>query len=220
MAVFRRQLAAGYRELLAALPEGCFGDAPGEDAPFTVPLSSLLEKPPPKPSSGSSFRRTTATHAAMDLFKELRQRFNANLLVASGLPPTASAEEASGRVVMPTRHKSASPTELAELYLGGTPFGDVLDLPVPFSVPDGMRFEHCHVIGGTGHGKTQLLQRMILADLKAGAARRALGRGDRQPGRPDPRSSCGSSCSRRGRPAASPTGSSSSILRTWNSRLR
>jgi predicted TPR repeat methyltransferase len=30
-----------------------------------------------------------------------------------------------------------------------------------------MRFEHCHVIGGTGHGKTQLLQRMIHSDLVA-----------------------------------------------------
>jgi hypothetical protein len=44
---------------------------------------------------------------------------------------------------------------------------ELLELPVPFDVPDDMRFEHCHIIGGTGHGKTQLMQRIILADLEA-----------------------------------------------------
>lgn len=37
----------------------------------------------------------------------------------------------------------------------------------PFQVQDALRFEHCHIIGGTGHGKTQLMQRMIHADLVA-----------------------------------------------------
>jgi type IV secretory pathway VirB4 component len=27
------------------------------------------------------------------------------------------------------------------------------------------RFEHTYIVGGTGHGKTQLLQHMILKDL-------------------------------------------------------
>ena len=34
-----------------------------------------------------------------------------------------------------------------------------------FSVSLGVRFEHTHIVGGTGHGKTQLLQLMIYNDL-------------------------------------------------------
>src|SRR3984957_7418916 len=31
---------------------------------------------------------------------------------------------------------------------------------------DQQRYEHMHVVGGSGHGKTQLLQRLILEDLQ------------------------------------------------------
>ena len=34
------------------------------------------------------------------------------------------------------------------------------------SVPSETRFEHCHIVGGTGHGKTQLLQHLIHHDLQ------------------------------------------------------
>ncbi len=37
--------------------------------------------------------------------------------------------------------------------------------PIPFSLTDRQRYEHMHVVGGSGHGKTQLLQRLILDDL-------------------------------------------------------
>ena len=35
----------------------------------------------------------------------------------------------------------------------------------PFVIPKAARFEHTHIVAGTGHGKTQLLQRMMLADF-------------------------------------------------------
>ncbi len=163
LAIFRRQLLGGYRHLIAALPEAAC-DTGDSDAPFTVPLSSLLEHPAETIESlilciydDEVFRH--------DLFKKLRTRFATNLVIASGFPPDTNPHDVSDRLVMPTLHKSRNATELADLYLAGTPFEDVLNLPVPFQVPDDMRFEHCHVIGGTGHGKTQLLQRMIHADL-------------------------------------------------------
>jgi hypothetical protein len=53
------------------------------------------------------------------------------------------------------------------MYLSGTPFAGLLETPIPFHIPEGTRFEHCHIIGGTGHGKTQLMQRMIYGDLLA-----------------------------------------------------
>jgi hypothetical protein len=50
-------------------------------------------------------------------------------------------------------------------YFGGTPLVEFLLTPVPFSIPLNSRFEHMHVVGGSGHGKTQLLQHLILHDL-------------------------------------------------------
>jgi hypothetical protein len=52
-----------------------------------------------------------------------------------------------------------------ERYLRGTAFAGLLTAPYPFSLPSSVRFEHCHIVGGTGHGKTQLLQSLIYRDL-------------------------------------------------------
>ena len=37
---------------------------------------------------------------------------------------------------------------------------------MPFSIPKKVAYEHTHILGGTGHGKTQLLQHLIYADLE------------------------------------------------------
>jgi DNA helicase HerA-like ATPase len=42
----------------------------------------------------------------------------------------------------------------------------LFDAPVPFAFEDRLRVEHMHVVGGSGHGKTQLLQHLILNDLQ------------------------------------------------------
>jgi type IV secretory pathway VirB4 component len=52
-------------------------------------------------------------------------------------------------------------------YLRGTPFAEFFCTPYPFTIPASVRFEHTHIVGGSGHGKTQLLQTLILRDLDA-----------------------------------------------------
>lgn len=42
----------------------------------------------------------------------------------------------------------------------------ILSFRLPFGIPARTRFEHMHVLGATGSGKTQLLQRLIAEDLK------------------------------------------------------
>lgn len=164
MTVFRRQIVGGYRSFLAAIPDD-IGEA-DEDSPFSVPLSALLADP-----AEAIEQLVLATYDndvfRLDLFKKLRERFATNILVASGFPPDTDPREVQHKLVLPTAHKSRDPDTLAELYLGGTPFEDVLAAPIPFRILDHGRFEHCHIIGGTGHGKTQLLQRMIYSDLEA-----------------------------------------------------
>ena len=53
---------------------------------------------------------------------------------------------------MPHLQKNKSPMELAEIYLAGTPYMGLIGLPVPFRIPDEVRFEHCHIVSGTEHG--------------------------------------------------------------------
>jgi len=166
MQIFRRQLVGGYRQLVETLPESCFEGMAADDAPFTVPLVSLIDRP------ADMIERLLLCVYDDDVFRyelflELRQRIGRNILIASGFPPDVDYSQVQQRLVMPTRHKSTNPAELTDLYLADTPFEEVLNLPIPFSVPDDARFEHCHIVGGTGHGKTQLMQRMIHADLVA-----------------------------------------------------
>jgi Type IV secretion-system coupling protein DNA-binding domain len=167
MAVFRRQLVVGFTAFVDALPESCFEPwAPTDDSALAVPLVSLLEEP-----AEMIERLMMALYdddtMRLDLFLRVRERLATNLLIASGFPPTTNPHEVADRLVMPTRQKNRNPAELVDLYLAGTPFEGLLNLPVPFHVPESMRFEHCHIVGGTGHGKTQLMQRMIHADLVA-----------------------------------------------------
>ena len=55
--------------------------------------------------------------------------------------------------------------EIIDAYLGNTPFASFVETAVPFGIPFKSRFEHTHIVGGSGHGKTQLLEQMILKDL-------------------------------------------------------
>ena len=61
--------------------------------------------------------------------------------------------------------KGRSPQELADIYLSGTPFVEFFRHQYTVSLPNDVRFEHTHIVGGTGHGKTQLLQHLIQGDL-------------------------------------------------------
>jgi hypothetical protein len=160
--------------LVDQLPESCFWryrDEDSDDRPtsFEVPLIELLEDPSEfierlilAPYTNDTLR--------LDLFAGLRSTFSRNIVAASGFAPTFNPVGNEHRLVVPSGQKNKSPEELADMYLAGTPFRRLLELPVPFHIPEEARFEHCHIIGGTGHGKTQLMQRMIYGDLEAARA--------------------------------------------------
>ncbi|MEJ6789559.1 DUF87 domain-containing protein [Brevundimonas sp. BR2-1] len=161
------RLVTGFVALFRVLPESCFtpwdterGDALG------VPLVELLERPAEWVENFVLLPTTDET-LRLDLFDKLRQQLTRNMVMASGFAPDVDPHEVASRLVIPTRLKGRTPSELVTDYLEFTPFSDLFELPVPFRVPPEMRFEHCHIIGGTGHGKTQLLQRLIHDDLVA-----------------------------------------------------
>jgi len=163
--LLRTHLLPVWRYIQENLPEQCFDEDAG-DALFEIPLIELIDRPALLVDYLCRFTYDADLTRA-GLFDNLRRRLERNLLVASGMPATTSLASAKQRLVWPGAVRDLSPTELSERYLAGTPFASLLEMPVPFQVQDEARFEHCHIVGGSGHGKTQFLQRMIHADLVA-----------------------------------------------------
>lgn len=87
------------------------------------------------------------------LFKELRQRLDANLTATHRTNP-----------VYPVDYKG---DDVVDTYLRGTHLKELFRLRTPFAIPDERRFEHTHMVAGSGHGKTQTLQYFIAKDLDA-----------------------------------------------------
>ena len=104
-----------------------------------------------------------------DTTTNLKARLEYNLLAASGGAPGSQAKT----VKLPAKIGPMSARQLIKTYLAGTPFAALFDCTVPISLPDAIRFEHHHIVAGSGHGKTQTLQHLILHDLKAVAAGKA-----------------------------------------------
>lgn len=98
------------------------------------------------------------------LFEDIRGQVDKNLLAVSGIDPKEQ-HRTTKTVLLPTKAKDKTGTELAKLYLRGTPFLNFLTYPCAFGIPLSSRFEHCVIVGGSGHGKTQLLQLLIHDDL-------------------------------------------------------
>ncbi len=155
-------LSGPMQAFINALPESCFGEW-NEKGEFAVPLIDLLDNPAKVIEKLISFPFTDNA-LNLKLFEEYRVKLRSRIAEASGMSFADMAQQKKP-IVPPTAKEGLSGRELMDLYLGGTPFADLFSLPVPFAVPEKVRFEHCHVIGGTGHGKTQLLQKMIYQDL-------------------------------------------------------
>ena len=73
--------------------------------------------------------------------------------------------EETKRPLVTADESDLAPEEMIDAYLGGTPFVDLLNLQVPFEMPQQTRFEHHWIIGGTGHGKTNAIGNILIADL-------------------------------------------------------
>ncbi|MEQ9180242.1 MAG: type IV secretory system conjugative DNA transfer family protein [Nitratireductor sp.] len=101
-----------------------------------------------------------------ELLTRLSDRLELNLIVASGGNP-ADPKGFTRAPKLPSKSDIKQPTELLETYLGGTPLFDFFDQSLQFVLPTRSRFEHCHIVAGSGHGKTQTLQYLIARDLEA-----------------------------------------------------
>ncbi|MDB5870651.1 MAG: hypothetical protein JWQ07_93 [Ramlibacter sp.] len=156
-----------YREF----PEQAFVD-PDEDGNFeeysrlspTAPLYTYVK------DIGVVIHKIYATVFASDLqtdklFDDLREQLLINIASASNIP-IEERYTTSKKWVMPEEKSGADAAELVRVYLAGTPFIDILATEIPLYIPEAVRFEHTHIVAGTGHGKTQTLQFLIAGDIE------------------------------------------------------
>ncbi|MBO9714246.1 MAG: type IV secretion system DNA-binding domain-containing protein [Sphingomonas sp.] len=133
--------------------------ARGRPSPFTIPLIHLLPEPR---LTVERIWGTLGDYHPHGLFKALCRRLYRNMCAVSGRDP----HDPSARrpLVMPTQ--SALPLDqLADAYLGGTPFHAMLMAPVPLPLTYEQRYSHMHLLGGSGAGKTTLIEALIRDDL-------------------------------------------------------
>ena len=143
-----------FAGLIASMPQ-----LTQEDSPFKVPLYTFLDV-------NDVVDRIIGTLSTIELgdnglFVSLGDQLYRNICAASKLVPY----EEHKRPFITAAESELAPIELLQNYLAGTPFLGLFLTTVPFIVPIEARFEHTHILAGIGHGKTQLMQTMMLADF-------------------------------------------------------
>lgn len=121
---------------------------PSVEGDVTVPVTQFITRP------GEAVGDVIAPFFAdndYNHFKGLKDRLNANFNATHRTNP-----------IYPNEYKGE---DVVDAYLGGTALAGLFNLQVPFSITEQIRFEHTHIIGGSGHGKTQTLQFHIARDL-------------------------------------------------------
>ncbi|HQU07599.1 MAG TPA: type IV secretion system DNA-binding domain-containing protein [Candidatus Paceibacterota bacterium] len=163
LSIWREKLVWLFSGILGSLPVSALRE-PTEGADDTLvfpeaPIAALLENLP------EALDRTIATFFDEDianahLFERMRERLEDNALVASGIP-RERGNAPSGKALLPSERHDKSGDYLVEAYFRGTPLLDFFRSPLPFAIPAPVRLEHMHILGGTGHGKTQLIQYLL-----------------------------------------------------------
>jgi hypothetical protein len=164
MEVWAQSLIGAYVVLLknlSALPS----DQTDENGQLTFSLQVTdLLRDPKQTINDFVEQFSTQELERMGLFESVREQFNYNALVLSGIDPQNPGSK------LPTLPKDAKlpAHKVAKQYFDGTVFKDFFVRKADVTLPLSARFEHMHILAGTGTGKTQLLQKLIGADLDAG----------------------------------------------------
>jgi hypothetical protein len=155
--IARQIIQGAVGKLLDVLPQR---SSDAGEATFEVELLALLQNPP-------EFTTVLLKHffngPLEGLESLLFHDFRAKLL-ENGMAATPAS--AGVPLLFPSHHKERDPEALFDLYFRGTGLSGLMTARMPFGIPRSARFEHAHIVGGSGHGKTQCLQHLILQDLK------------------------------------------------------
>ena len=143
---------------LPAMAQGFDPSATATPAATTIPLIDVL------PNVGSIIEQaieplSSARASSLGLFRWMRDRLDENA-------KRAAEAKRSPRSIPPSQY-AGSPAQVVDAYLGETPLQRIfIESHIPFEIPERIRFEHTAIVAGAGWGKTQLLQNIILSDLR------------------------------------------------------
>jgi uncharacterized membrane protein YoaK (UPF0700 family) len=142
----------------------------GGEATFSLPLHSLHAD---VAHAIQNVLNTIGHHLSWQdgtPFKYLVKTLYDNWAAVNGFHPDRG-EQPPKKTLGPADLKDTfPPAELVSFFLSKTPFYTFFHTPLPVAIPHRSRFEHMQIVAGTGHGKTQLLQYLILNDLPHVAA--------------------------------------------------
>lgn len=155
------ELEAGLESIFEILTWGL--PATASPSPFSMPIMNTLNEP------NLLIDRIydivcSEKYQTLGLFADIRERMYENLCRASNHVPHTPIKRTLKHAV---DLKDEPISSLADTYLAGTAFLRYLNHDIPLKLTYEDRFSHMHVIGGSGAGKTQLLQHLILNDLMA-----------------------------------------------------
>lgn len=154
----------GASDLLAGIFGSLAVELPktSEPSPFTVPLINTLQNP------AEWISRVYKTlhedrYYDREILKTLREQMYFNLCHASDIEPLKETKKSF-------KHAVSSDLPLGRLndvYLDKTPFHELFKTPVPLRLTHEDRFSHMWILGGSGAGKTSLIETLLLYDLRA-----------------------------------------------------
>lgn len=146
---FEQAVARSFQVIIAHAPHL-------EPGPFSVSLLDML------PATRQLIEQIVEPiHAVSASFQE---QYGKNLCTVSRLPFTKDSF-ASPKLIRPSAYDGKL-EEIVHAYLKGTPFEALKSVLLPFAIPEAQRGEHWHLLGGSGHGKTQTLSHIIMSDLQ------------------------------------------------------
>lgn len=133
-----------------------------QPSPFTIPL--IYTVPEPRIHLQQLYNTMADDeYRNLGLFTAILVQIYENICAENGVQPFTEHRR-------PLKAVADSDTPLDETvatYFAGTPFRDFYLMPVPLKFTAEDRFSHMHIVGGTGAGKTSLLETLILNDLKS-----------------------------------------------------
>lgn len=163
MPAFKKHITTVTRYLMTLIPVPVLiGDSGGSF--LSTRYADLLENIPEVVDSvgGVAFDENLVH---MNLCDTFRYRYEANVMNVSKIDPRLPPANRH-RYITPLDAKNLSDDEIIEQYLVGTPFRKFFNTKVPLPLNESARFEHSHILGGTGHGKTQFIQKWIVKDIE------------------------------------------------------
>jgi hypothetical protein len=159
VALWTESAVALLNTFVLALPQAIVSAGSDEDGLGYAPLIDLIDNPG-RLFDGFARFLENPTYKAYNFFLIERASFK---LGRAKLGKTQLNE-----APMPSELLRKLPVaEVAEELFEGSPFLTILKAQFPCPLPFNRRFEHAHIVGGSGHGKTQLLQHLMLRDLDA-----------------------------------------------------